>query len=214
LARLHGIFRYAEVFENLKSPQFVWLLHPVKLLKLFLNVETYSAEELLAKAFRPCGPFVAIGRPGEFLPTSGADRMYVPDEEWQQVVLDYLKASQAVVLQPARSEGVRWEMEKVFSLVLRHKILLSMLNFKNRPNRYEELRYWMQKEYGVRLPVALPFLDTLACIYFEADGTARTQAICYRSPLLWSFTGNAVYMRKTFDAFISGLHGEPRQLPK
>jgi hypothetical protein len=210
LAQLHGIFRYAQILKL----TFVFIIHPTKLMKLFLNADTYSTEELLAKVFRPCGPLVAIGRPGEILATSGAERMYVPDEKWQQVVLDYLGKSQAVILQPAQTEGVRWEIEKVFSLVPRHKILLSMLNFKDRPNLYEEFRSWMKQEHKVALPLALPFQDTPACIYFEADGTVRAQPICYRSPLLWSFIGNAVHVRKTFDPFIRGLHGGRRELPE
>ena len=93
-------------------------IHPTKLIKTLLNAETYSAEELLASGFRRCGPFVAIGRPGEWLATSGADRMYVLDAEWQEVVQDYLKTSQAVILQPANSDGVQWEIEQVFARCL------------------------------------------------------------------------------------------------
>lgn len=210
LARLHGIFRYADVFKT----TFVFIVHPTKLLKMFLNADTYSSEELFARVFRPCGPLVAVGRPGELLATSGADRMYVADDEWKQVVLEYLAKSQAVILQPASGEGVRWEVEHVLSLVPRHKVLLSMLNYKDRPNLYEGFRSWMQREHGVALPLDLPFQDTPACVYFEKDGTVRVQPICYRSPLLWSFIGNAVHARMTFDPFISGLQGGPRELPQ
>jgi hypothetical protein len=211
LASFHGIFRYGEVASK---GWLYWVVHPTKLAKMFLNAETHSAEQLLAASFRRCGPLVAIGRPGEKLATSGADRMYVPDAEWQETVLDYLAKSQAVVLQPAQTDGVRWEIEQVFAHVPRNRILLSMLNFKDRPNRYEDFRSWLAREHGMTLPLAIPFQATPSCIYFENDGTVRCQPICYRSPLLWTFVGNAVDARRTFDTFIRGLHGGPRDLPE
>ncbi len=113
---------------------------------MFLNTENYSAEELLSTAFRACGPFVAIGRPGEILATSGADRMYVPDNEWQQVVRHYLAKSQAAILQPSQDRRVRHgRSSRVFARVPRTRVLLSMLNFKDRPNLYEEFRSWLAK---------------------------------------------------------------------
>jgi hypothetical protein len=193
--------------------QAVFLIHPAKLLRTFFNADTYSAEELLGAAFRRCGPFVAIGRPGERLTTPGADRMYVLDEEWQNIVLNYLKRCQAVVLQPAQSEGVHWEMEQIFALVPRNRVLVSMLNFKDRPTLYEGFRSWLIKRHGIELPISLPFRDTPYLVYFEGDGTARLQPICYRSPLLWTFVGDAVDTGRTFDTFIRGVHGDTRDLP-
>jgi len=211
LAVFHGIFSYAKM---LKSNLFAVSIHPTKLVKTLLNVETYSAEELLASGFRRCGPFVAIGRPGERLATSGADRMYVLDAEWQKVVLDYLGTSQAVILQPANTDGVQWEIEQVFARVPRDVVLLSMLNFKDRPNLYEEFRAWIAREHGIHLAVDLPFQDTPSFVYFEGDGSPRYQPLCYRSPLTWSFVGNAVDTESTFHTFIQGLDGEQREEPR
>ena len=208
LAILHGIFSYTQLF---KTNRFIASIHPTKLVKTLINCETYSAEELLASGFRRCGPFVAIGRPGELLATTGADRMYVPDEEWQKVVLDYIEMSQAVILQPANTDGVQWEIEQVFARMPRQRVLLSMLNFKDRPNLYENFRAWMDREHSIRLAIALPFQDSPAFVYFEADGSPRYQYICHRSPLLWTFVGNAVDTDRTFHTFIQGLHGGPRK---
>ena len=140
--------------------------------------------------------------------------MYVPDGEWQKIVLDYLDMSQAVVLQPAKSDGVRWEIETVFARVPRHRVLLSMLNFKDRPNLYEEFRDWLVRERGIRLSFSLPFQDNPSFVYFESDGTVRYQPVCYRSPLLWTFVGNAVDTDRTLHTFIQGLHGRQRNLPE
>jgi hypothetical protein len=47
---------------------------------------TTTEEEQLADVLRLSGELVAIGRPGESLPTPGAARIYVSDEEWKNVV--------------------------------------------------------------------------------------------------------------------------------
>ncbi len=205
LAFFHGVCRYRD--------RVLSFVHPTKILKTFLNAETFTAEELLASGFRRCGPFVAIGRPGERLATSGPDLMYVPDADWQKVVLDYLEISQAVVLQPAKTDGVQWEIEQVFARVPRHRVLLSMLNFKDRPNLYEEFRAWIAREHGIHLAIALPFQETPSLVYFEVDGSPRCQPVCYFSPVGWTFLGNAVDNEKTFYTFIQGLDGEPREEP-
>jgi hypothetical protein len=210
LAYFHGIFSWREL---VKASSVFIIVHPIKLLKMFFNRETHSVEETLSAAFRRCGPLIAIGRPGEVLATSGADRMYVPDGDWQKVVSDYLEVSQAVVLQPANTDGVRWEIETVFARLPRHRLLLSMLNFKGRPNFYEGFRDWLLREHGIRLSLSLPFQDTPSFVYFEPDGTVRYQPVCYRTPLLWTFVGNAVDTDRTLRAFIQGLNGRQRDLP-
>jgi hypothetical protein len=218
LARMHGIEptwgeRDKSVWTTPRKIPFR-LVHPGKLLRMFLNADRHSAEEALAAAFRRWGPFLAVGQPGEWLATPGAERMYVADETWQRTVLDYLARCQAVVLQPSRSEGIRWEVEQVFRHVPRHRILLSLMNFRDRPNDYEDFRAWLEERWGLRLPLSVPFLGEACFVYFEADGTPRLQRVCLTSPLLWSFTGNAVDALRTFHAFLQGLSGAPRDPPR
>jgi hypothetical protein len=43
-----------------------------------------TQEEQLAEVLRPFGDLVAIGRPGEQLPTPGAARIYASDAEWKE----------------------------------------------------------------------------------------------------------------------------------
>jgi hypothetical protein len=43
-----------------------------------------TEEEQLRDVLRPFGDLVAIGKPGEDLPTPGAARIYVSDEEWKE----------------------------------------------------------------------------------------------------------------------------------
>jgi hypothetical protein len=190
------------------------ILHPVSLVRKFFNIEVLSAEEQLATAYRDYGPFVAIGKPGEWLATPGADRMYVPNRQWQQIVVDYLKQCRVVVLQPADSEGIRWEMEQAFIRVPRRRILLSMLSFGKRSAAYTTFRSWLEERFGVQLPPTIPSKNKPWFVYFDSDGTPCVQWICHTSPLLWSFTGNAVDIDRTFHTFIQGLRGVPQEPPR
>ena len=118
LAVFHGIFSYIHV---LKTYLFFVAIHPTKLVKTLLNAETYSAEELLASGFRRAGLSWRSDAPGNGSPRRARDRMYILDAEWQEVVQDYLKTSQAVILQPANSDGVQWEIEQVFARMPRNR---------------------------------------------------------------------------------------------
>jgi hypothetical protein len=213
-ALLHGIgWNRWEDFSLLRWKFFFSLVHPVLLARMAFKSEEYSAEELLVKAFNRIGPVVAIGQPGEQLQTPGADRMYVLDDDWQQVVLSYLNRCQAVLVQPSDSEGIRWEIEQVFKRLERYRVLLSMVNFHRRPNAYENFREWFELKFSIQLPVTIPFLDRPCFVYWEKDGAIAIQQVRYNSPFLWSFTGDAVNCKQTFFSFVQGLQGDPQRPP-
>ena len=71
-------------------------------------------EEQVSEWMSRIGPVIAIGRPGEALPELGAARVYVDDEGWQQKLLEMHRASALVVMQAGASEGLKWEIGKVF----------------------------------------------------------------------------------------------------
>jgi hypothetical protein len=87
----------------------------------FAPVETI--ETRLSQVFRPIGPVVSIGRPGERLPEIGASRLYVSDDVWQQAVIHFLQRAVAVVILVGRSTGVTWEIETTLLTVPRERIL-------------------------------------------------------------------------------------------
>ena len=64
-----------------------------------------TEEEQLRDVLRPFGDLVAIGRPGEKLPTPGAARLYVSDAEWQLVVSDQMRSAALVVIRAGHSTG-------------------------------------------------------------------------------------------------------------
>jgi hypothetical protein len=69
-------------------------------------MEPGSEEEALVDLLRPFGELVAIGRPGERLPTPGAARIYTSDEEWKDVVKRQMRATRLVVIRAAVGENV------------------------------------------------------------------------------------------------------------
>ena len=127
--------------EYLPPPwRYILLANPLRILRVLIGRSVDTAEEQLGLYLRKRGPFVAIGQPGERFASPGAWRMYVTNEEWQGVVEEHLAQSQVIVLQPASTAGVWWEVERVLKSVPLPKVLLCLVNFYKRQNDYESFR--------------------------------------------------------------------------
>ncbi len=184
--------------------------HPIRWFRMFLGLPGDTVEQLLAIGLKKDGPLVAIGQPGETEATLGAHRMYVPDEEWQSVVRDYLGKSAGVVLQPALTDGVIWEIRRTFETVPKAKVLLSLVNYQDRPQAYEGLWLLLHEEFGVDLPRDVPFLGWPSFVYFDANAAPYLQALVYKPVCLWPLVGNAVDVKTTLTPYLSSLaSGEP-----
>jgi hypothetical protein len=72
-----------------------------------------SEEEQLAKVVFEIGPFIAIGRPGERLPTLGAVRLYADDPDWHDNVADLLSIAVLVILRVGATGSLLWEVRQV-----------------------------------------------------------------------------------------------------
>jgi hypothetical protein len=81
------------------------------------------SEEALCTALRRVGPVIAIGRPGEHLPETGAARLYVGDHDWQKAVRHFLAQAAAVVIVVGTSPGVWWEIDAALESVDRRRLL-------------------------------------------------------------------------------------------
>lgn len=68
-------------------------------------------ETWIVDALRPIGPVVAVGLPGEQLPHTGAARLYLDHEVWQERVRSLIGRARATVVVVGESEGVWWEIE-------------------------------------------------------------------------------------------------------
>src|SRR5262249_45712514 len=63
-----------------------------------------TQEEQLADVLRPIGDLVAIGQPGEELPTPGATRIYPSDEEWKEIVKSQMRTARLVIIRAGEGE--------------------------------------------------------------------------------------------------------------
>jgi hypothetical protein len=81
-------------------------------------------EESIVTCFSKTGPVVAIGRPGEWLPPTGAAREYVHDALWQRRVSELMKQSKYIMITCGTTEGLLWEMQELVRLNIPRKIVI------------------------------------------------------------------------------------------
>ena len=87
-----------------------------------------TEEEHLAKVLSQLGPFVAVGRPGEALPSMGASRVYLGDDEWQPAVEKLVQRARLVVIRTGGTKGLAWEVERAARLLTPERLLLLVDN--------------------------------------------------------------------------------------
>jgi hypothetical protein len=109
-----------------------------------------SEEEQLAEVLQPFGGLIAIGRPGESLPTPGAARIYTSDEEWKDIVKRQIQAAQLVVIRAAAGENVLWELAQALKILNPQKLLILFQNMKVKD--YEAFRARANSILDVPLP--------------------------------------------------------------
>ncbi len=148
-----------------------------KLRGALLKEERLSVEEQMVADLGRVGPVVAIGRPGERLPTLGAARAYVSDADWQDVVTQLAAHAALVVLRIGNTPGFWWEFERAIALADRRRVVLFLPDDKHdaaaRAAAYESFR----SRAGALLPQPLPVrLDRDSVIGFDDGGSPVTYA--------------------------------------
>lgn len=137
----------------------------------FATVEERSLEAV-AEEF----PLVAIGRPGERLPSLGALRYYVPEgQAWQRVVTRLISEAELVILNLGESDGVLWEFWEALTLLSPSRLLLVM-------DMSDELYADTSREMWLRLGIAMPEHNP-EVVAFTRFGHPYIQAGCPLMPL-------------------------------
>ena len=139
-------------FELLKNFGALAHVYPPRMVKLAFGFTADTAEEQLGNYFKKIGPFVAIGKPGERLVTGGAKRLYVGHDEWQDRVLSLMERSRAVVLQPAATKGIWWEIQQALEKVGPRRLILCVANFEASAQDYSDFRQRFEQLTGSPLP--------------------------------------------------------------
>ena len=81
-------------------------------------------EEAFANLFSDLGPMVAIGEPGEALPTIGAAKTYFADDEWQSAVLGWMYEARLIALAVGPTAALTWELRNAIECGYLGKLVL------------------------------------------------------------------------------------------
>ncbi len=138
--------------------------------------ESKTFEDSLVKVLEERGPVIAIGRPGETLPPSGAARMYLADAEWQAKAGELLRSCRLVVLlmgRIAEHPGLAWEFRQSVALGQPEKVLLLMPpvaepEAKARWEMFRKEASWLPPYEGRELGVWLKLPWTATPVVYRA----------------------------------------------
>jgi hypothetical protein len=128
-----------------------YILHPVQ----YRLAPTF--EERVVKHMSVVGPVVAVGKPGEKLPHTGAYRVYVENEHWQSFVDDLIQKASFVLIQSGDTAGLHWEIERAITALKPNQLLIfmpSQMRVSGRKRRvaYEQFRSWASERFPLGLP--------------------------------------------------------------
>jgi hypothetical protein len=128
--------------------------------------------DLVAECLGPLGKVTAVGSPLEVLPPDFEGlRQYfeASTEDWKTYVQGQMASCAIIVLMPASTEGLRWEMQQVASRGYKNK---TVLLFPPRESSEEKLQRWQAfatplREHGIQ--AESPKIDgtTLALVLGE-----------------------------------------------
>lgn len=145
-------------------------IRPNSLLKrLFLRRK--RLEECLGEELWRAGPFIAVGRPGETLPPLGAERVYLPDDQWQGAVKSFIDRSELIILIAGTTHWVRWELASTLeqSRLTRLLVVFPPSRPEERAVRWENLKAPLASTPWAAAAAAVDIADTLA-LFFQPDG--------------------------------------------
>jgi hypothetical protein len=172
-----------------------------------------TAEQTLAAVLRKLGPFIAMGRPGESLPTLGAARFYVSDDRWQEKVADVVKASQLVVWTTGVTEGLRWELDHLIRNVSPERLVLWAHPHVLRIGAVEREEEWarFRATLGPLFPRPLPeLLGDTRFITFR-PGWQPGAIAPPRHNLIWAIRSALNPQRSALRGFVMGQQGRLKE---
>jgi hypothetical protein len=188
-----------------------------------------SPEQELAFILERVGPVIAIGKPGERLPELGAARRYVADDQWRDVVHQWMRDAALVVIRAGETENLWWEIEQARAVCAADRVIILALGhpdglptFQRRfvtafgePLKQAQLP---SSPYALLLRVIVPVTRSIGrIIYFDRGGSPHEQPLQFR--LTWTGFALAAFrpyrdsLQAAFKAVFRslGLPWEPRR---
>jgi len=81
--------------------------------RITANPGSLNFEEAIALPLARVGPLIAVGQPGETVPSVGAAKEYFDPGTWHEGVLDLIRKARIIAIGLGPSRGVRWEIEQI-----------------------------------------------------------------------------------------------------
>jgi hypothetical protein len=172
-------------------------------LKSHLNyAASVSPEQEMAFILERVGPVVAIGKPGERLPELGAARLYVGDDEWREVVGNFINDAALVVIRAGETANLWWETEEALSRRSPERVIIVALG---PPGTFATFERRFTETFGkpaapTPSPPRAPVLTTLLRFMFPYEHSAGKiiyfdqQARPYEAPLVYSPTWSGLVL--------------------
>jgi hypothetical protein len=156
-------------------------------------------------------PVVALGKPGEKLPPVGAQRFYVEDTEWQDVIRRWIASSHAIVLVAASTEGTRWEQEAVFAANAQQRFLILFVH----EGTVAQLFGLRRKRHDAEETTLLERLVQLGVLKVDCENTVPTSDTLIG--LAFDEQKNAILLasgRRDESSVVEALKWQARRLPR
>jgi hypothetical protein len=154
--------RIVTSFDQLRGVRYVFYLRPFALdlqmaappsdapgwlFRSSFELPWLTVEQFLIRQFAHIGRVVAIGRPGERLPLLGAERGYLPVDDWQDTVSELIRGAHVVLMSAVPSPGTVWEFLEALRTVSPTRLVLLVYG---EPGHYDAFRAAAAQEYATR----------------------------------------------------------------
>ena len=92
------------------------------------NRRNMSIEEFIgAPIIREVGPFIALGNPDDYLPTTGAIKSYRPHNDWKSYVTQRVAEAGCVVVLEGATESLGWELRLLRENMERGRVFIQRI---------------------------------------------------------------------------------------
>jgi hypothetical protein len=137
----------------------------------------WTLEETIEQILGDHGPVIAIGRPGESVPPTGAAREYLDGDRWQKRVEELIGEARLVAVILGETEGLRFEYEALLRLGVLQRMILVVP-----PRQPEELSLrWRRLCEVFAVGHSIPTVDLSRALaaHVSPEGV-MTLVTCYR----------------------------------
>jgi uncharacterized membrane protein YeaQ/YmgE (transglycosylase-associated protein family) len=83
-----------------------------------------TIDEAISRLADRLGPFIAIANPTTALPRLGAAQSHYSNDTWQSAIAGWIAMSQVIVMIAGRTQGIRWELDHIFSNQAHRKLII------------------------------------------------------------------------------------------